>query len=88
MPAAAGLVAWRGKRVDSDVVGEIETGSVDPQRPAQPEARPVQQLPEPRHQVQSRLEVPPDRVGTDATLLVEQAGAIEMASPPMSVDQP
>jgi hypothetical protein len=74
-------VAWRGKRLDSDVVGEIERGSVDPQLPAQPEARPAQQLPEARHQVQSRLEVPPDRADTDATLVVEQPGAIEDGEP-------
>ena len=75
------LAAWRGKRADSDVVGEIERRSVYPQGPAQAEARPVQQLPEARHQVQFRLEVPPYRVDTDATLVVEQAGAIEDGEP-------
>jgi hypothetical protein len=31
-----GLVAGSSNRMDSDVVGEVEGGSVDPQRPAQP----------------------------------------------------
>ena len=74
--------------MDPDVVGEVKGGGVDPQRPAQPEPGPVQQLPEPGDQVQSRLELAPDRLDPDPAVAVEQAGAVEMASPPMSVDQP
>ena len=76
-----GLVAGSSQRVHSDVVGEVEGGSVDPQWPAQPQPWSVQQLPEARNQVQSRLEPPADRLNPDATVAVEQAGAVEDGEP-------
>jgi hypothetical protein len=67
--------------VDSDVIGEIEGRSVDPQRPAQPPPGPVEQLPEAGDQVQPRLEVSPDRVDPETTIVVEQPGAVEDGEP-------
>jgi hypothetical protein len=55
--------------------------SVDPQRPPLPEPRSVQQLPETGDQVQSRLELPADRLDPDPTVAVEHAGAIEDGEP-------
>ena len=75
------MVAGSDKRADSDVVGEVEGGRVDPQGPAQPPPGPVQALPEAGDQVQSRLELPADRLDPDATVAVEQAGAVEDGEP-------
>ena len=44
-PQQLGLVAGSGDRMDPDVICDVEEGGVDPQRPAQPQPRPVQQLP-------------------------------------------
>ena len=63
--------------MDADMVGEIEGGCVDPQGPAQPPSGPVQQLPEARYEVQSRLELPTDVLDLDAAVRVEQPGAVE-----------
>ena len=71
------LVARRGQRVDPHVVGEVEGGRVDPQRPAQPPPGPVQQLPQARHQVQPRLQPPADLVDPDAAVTVQQPGAVK-----------
>jgi hypothetical protein len=67
--------------VDPDVVGEVEGESVDPQRPAQSQPGPVQQLPEPGDQVQSRLELLADRLDPDPAVVVEQAGVVEDGQP-------
>ena len=40
-----GVVGGRAKRLDAEMVGEVEAGGVDPQWPAQPRPRSVQQLP-------------------------------------------
>jgi hypothetical protein len=82
------LVAWRGKRVDPDVVGEIERGSVDPQGPAQPEARPVQQLPE--RATKCSLGSRCRRTASTRTRPSSSSRLVpsRMASPPMSVDHP
>ena len=72
-----GLVAGRGQRVDPHVVGEVEGGGVDPQRPAQPPPGPVQQLPQARHQVQPRLQPPADLVDLDAAVTVQQPVAVK-----------
>jgi hypothetical protein len=82
------LVAGSGKRVDSDVVGEVEAGRVDPQWPAQPQPGSGQQLPEAGDQVQSWLELPTDRLDPDATVAVEQAGAVQDGEAPMWLGQP
>jgi hypothetical protein len=41
----------------ADVVGEIEVGIIDPDRPTHPEGHEAQLLPEAGHQVQARLDV-------------------------------
>jgi hypothetical protein len=41
--------------MDSDMVGQIERGRVDPQRPAQPTPGPVPTLPKSRDQMEPRL---------------------------------
>jgi hypothetical protein len=71
------LVAGRGQRVDPDVVGQVEGRRVDPQRPAQPTPGPVQALPEARDELQPRLELLTDRLDPDATVAVEQPGAVK-----------
>ena len=71
------LVARSGKWVNSDMVGEVEGGRVNPQRPAQSPPGPVQALPKARDQVQPRLQVAPNVFDPDARLVVEQAGAVE-----------
>src|SRR6266511_2228180 len=71
------LITGSGQRVDADVVGEVKGGRVDPQGPAQPTAGPVQALPEARDKVQSGLELPADRLDAEATVVVQQAGAVE-----------
>jgi hypothetical protein len=67
--------------MDSDVVGEVKRGSVDPQWPTQPQPGPVEELSEPGDQVQSRLDPLPNHIDPDATIAVEQAGAIEDGEP-------
>ena len=86
-PAAAGTAgrtppaAGPRRRVPApggpDVVGEVEGGGVDPQRPAQAPSGPVQQLPEARDQVEPRLQPPADLVDPDAAVGVQQAGAVQ-----------
>ena len=63
--------------MDADVVGEVEGGRVDPQGPAQPPPRPVQDLPEAGDQVESRLEPLADLLDPEAAVAVEQSGAVE-----------
>ena len=63
--------------MDPNVVGDVKGGGVDPQWPTEPEPGPVQQLPEPGDQVQSRLDVLADHVDPDVTSPVEQAGAVQ-----------
>src|SRR5215204_5369995 len=76
-----GLIAGSGERADPDVVGDVEGGSVDPQRPAQPQPGSEQQLPEARDLVEPRLELPAPLLDPDATVAVEQAGAVEDGEP-------
>src|SRR5512132_2547631 len=64
-----------------DVIGDVEGGSVDPQRPAHAQPRSVQQLPEARHKVQPRLELLADRLDPDTAVAIEQLGAVEDGEP-------
>jgi hypothetical protein len=75
------VVTGSVKRVDADVVGEVDGGGVDPQGPAQPQPGSVQQLPEAGDQVQPRLEPLADRLDPDVTVAVEQAGAVQDGEP-------
>jgi len=72
-----GFVAGSGKRVNSDVVGEIERRSVDPQRPAQPPARPVQQLPEAGEQMQSGPDRLAGSLNPEPAIAAHKAGSID-----------
>jgi hypothetical protein len=59
------------------MLGEVEPGGVDPERPAQPQPGPVQVLPEARDQVQLRRQPPADLVDPDAAVAVQQPGAVQ-----------
>jgi hypothetical protein len=71
------LIARSGQRLDPDVAGQVEGRRIDPQRPAQPPAGPVQQLPEAGDQVQLRLDRPAYRLDLEAARVVAQPGAIQ-----------
>jgi hypothetical protein len=60
-----------------NVLGEVDGGRVDPQRPAQPEPGPGQQLPEPRNPMQPPTDLLPGRLDPEPAVGVQQPGAIQ-----------
>jgi hypothetical protein len=71
------LISRRGQREHPHVVGEIDRWRVDPQRPAKPQPRPVQQLPEARHKLQPLLDPIADPFDLEAAVGVQQRAAVE-----------
>jgi hypothetical protein len=69
--AAAG-----GKGKDPDVLAEIKGRGIHPQRPTQPSPRHVNDLPEPRDQMQPGGDRPAHGLDPEAAAGVEQVGAI------------
>ena len=55
------------------MLGQVDRGGVDPQRPAQPEPGPVQQLPEPGNPMQPRPDLLAGRLDPEPAIGVQQA---------------
>jgi hypothetical protein len=62
------LISRSSQREHPDVLGEIDRRRVDPQRPAQPEPRPVQQLPEAGNQVEPAPDLLAGRLDPEAAV--------------------
>jgi hypothetical protein len=71
------LVTWRRNREDPNVIREVESRGVHPQRPSQPAAREVEELTVPRHEMQPGLDDGPHVVDPEPLTRVEQPVAIK-----------
>jgi len=72
-----GLASGRGQREHPDMAGDVEGGSVDPQRPAQPPPRGVQQLAEPGQQVKPAADPLTDGLDRETAPRLGQPRAVE-----------
>jgi hypothetical protein len=72
------LVGRSPEREHPDVLGEVDGRGVDPQRPAQPERGPVQELTEARNQVEPAAD--------HIACLLDQESAVGVQEPPAVED--
>jgi hypothetical protein len=71
------LVGRGLERQHAHVVGEVDGRGVDPQRPAQPEPGPVQELTEAGDQVEPSGDLLACRLDPEATVGVQEPPAVE-----------
>jgi hypothetical protein len=77
-----GLAGEGAALEDRDVVGDVECWGVNPQRPAQPPPRGVQELAETRKRLEPAADLLADGLDRQTAVRFEQPGAIEDAKRP------
>jgi hypothetical protein len=73
------LVTWNGDLRDVHVMGEVEVGVVHPERPAQSLPRLVEDLSEPRHEVEASFHSVAGSIEPEAPINFQEGGAVNHA---------
>jgi hypothetical protein len=76
------LVCGSNERLDTDVLGDVEIGSVHPDRPAESEWRAVEALAKPGHQVEVSLDSLSYDVDSGGAVVGDQLAAVQNGERP------